>query len=269
LANAGPALGAIGPLRRALVPSYAGRGEADHVALTFDDGPQRLSTPRVLDVLADHDVRATFFLLGSSLARDVPLGHEMVARGHELAVHGWHHRLLICRTPREVREDLRRAHGLVGDLAGAAPRWYRPPYGVASTAALRAAHELGMRPVLWTAWGRDWTRRATPDSVRRAVLRVHQGGGTVLLHDADTCSAPGSWWATAAALPGLLGIWEESGLRIGPLAEHGTVLLPSSDPPYVLASLPAITLGRVHPEPPPARRAPRRPHRVPVDRVKP
>ena len=218
LAHAWPAVGAIGPLRRALVPRYAGLGDADHVALTFDDGPRRLSTPRFLDVLAEHDVRATFFLLGSSLTRDLPLGREMAARGHELAVHGWHHRLLVRRTPREVREDLHRAHGLVGDIAGRPPRWYRPPYGVASTAALRAAHELGMSSVLWTAWGRDWTSRATPDSVRRSVLRARQGGGTVLLHDADTCSAPGSWRATAAALPGLLRTWEEwwSGSSSGP-----------------------------------------------------
>ena len=130
------------------------------------------------------------------------------------------HRLLISRTPEKVREDLRRAHGLVGDLAGSPPRWYRPPYGVASTAALRAARQLGMRPVLWTAWGRDWTGRATSGSVRRAVLRARQGGGTVLLHDADTYSAPGSWRATAAALPGLLGTWKASGLRVGPLGEH-------------------------------------------------
>jgi peptidoglycan-N-acetylglucosamine deacetylase len=223
-AYAGPALGAVGPLRRALMPRYAGRGEADHVALTFDDGPKRLSTPRFLDVLADHDVRATFFVLGSALAMDVPLGREMVARGHELAVHGWEHRLLIRRAPREVRDDLRRAHGLVGDLDGRPPRWYRPPYGVASTPALSAARELGMSPVLWTAWGRDWTRRATPDSVRRAVLRARQGGGTVLLHDADTYSAPGSWWASVAALPDLLGTWQEAGLRVGPLGEHGTAL---------------------------------------------
>ena len=63
-----------------------------------------------------------------------------------------------------------------------------------------------------------------PDQWCRAVLRARQGGGTVLLHDADTYSAPGSWWATAAALPDLLRTWEESGLRVGPLDEHTTAL---------------------------------------------
>jgi peptidoglycan-N-acetylglucosamine deacetylase len=221
IAHAGPAAGAIGPLRRALLPRYAGVGDADHVALTFDDGPRRLSTPRFLGVLADHEVRATFFVLGSSLSGDLPLGREILAGGHELAVHGWEHRLAVRRGPTAIREDLRRAHGLVGDLSGRAPRWYRPPYGVASTSALRAAVELGMSTVLWTAWGRDWTRRATPGSVRRAVLHGPQTGGTVLLHDADTCSAPGSWWATFGALPGLLRTWRRAGLRVGPLAEHG------------------------------------------------
>jgi peptidoglycan-N-acetylglucosamine deacetylase len=222
LVHAGPALGAVGPLRRGLLPGYSGRGAPDHVALTFDDGPHRLSTPRFLDLLGRHEVRATFFVLGASLSRDRPLGDEMAVRGHELAVHGWDHRLLLRRGPGAVRDDLRRARDLVGELTGRAPRWYRPPYGVASTGALRAARELGMTPVLWTAWGRDWTRRATPGSVRRAVLRVPQGGGTVLLHDADTCSAPGSWHATIAALPDLLRIWALSGLRVGPLDEHGS-----------------------------------------------
>lgn len=221
LAYAAPAAGAVGPVRRVLLPRYAGIGVEDHVALTFDDGPRRLSTPHFLELLAHARVHATFFVLGSSLAADLPLGREVVASGHELAVHGWDHGLLVRRGPTETREDIRRAHGLVGDLTGLPPRWYRPPYGVATTPALRAASDLGMQAVLWTAWGRDWTRRATPGSVRRSVLRVRQRGMTVLLHDADTCSAPGSWRATAAALPGLLRTWHETGLRVGPLAQHG------------------------------------------------
>jgi peptidoglycan/xylan/chitin deacetylase (PgdA/CDA1 family) len=221
LAYAAPAVAAVGPLRRAVLPRLAGVGAPDHVALTFDDGPRRLSTPRFLDLLARHRVRATFFVLGASLADDLPLGREILAGGHELAVHGWDHRLTLRRGATAIREDLRRAHGLVSDLGGQAPRWYRPPYGVASTPALRAAVELGMTPVLWTAWGRDWTRSATPGSVRRAVLHGPQAGGTVLLHDVDTCAAPGAWWATVGALPGLLRTWQQAGLRVGPLAEHG------------------------------------------------
>ncbi len=72
------------------------------MALTFDDGPHRLSTPSFLEVLADYGFPATFFVLGSSLARDLPLGREMAARGHELAVHGWDHVLLIRRGHRDV-----------------------------------------------------------------------------------------------------------------------------------------------------------------------
>jgi peptidoglycan-N-acetylglucosamine deacetylase len=221
LVHAAPAVGAVGPVRRALLPGYSGRGAPGHVALTFDDGPHRLSTPRFLDLLEHHGVHATFFVLGASLARDLALGREMAARGHELAVHGWDHRLLPGRSPHHVQDDLCRARDLVGDLVGRSPRWYRPPYGVASTSALRSARQLDMTPVLWTAWGRDWTRRATSASIRRAVLRVPQSGGTVLLHDADTCSAPGSWRGTLAALPGLIRTWSDAGLRVGPLGEHG------------------------------------------------
>ncbi|WP_018333377.1 polysaccharide deacetylase family protein [Actinomycetospora chiangmaiensis] len=221
LAHAGPALGAIGPLRRGLLPRYAGRGASDHVALTFDDGPQRLSTPRFLDVLAAHRVRATFFVIGRAVAADRPLAREMVAAGHELAVHGWDHRLLLRRRGHNMRDDLRRAFDIVADVRGHPPRWWRPPYGVASGAALHTARELGLQPVLWTAWGRDWTTRCSPASVRRRVMRVAQPGGCVLLHDADTYSAPGSWMSTLGALPGLLHAWQQAGLSVGPLAEHG------------------------------------------------
>src|SRR3974390_2254622 len=89
MAPAGPGLTAIGPVRRRLFPQLAGLGRPDHVALTLDDGPDPASTPAFLDLLAARRLHATFFLLGSMVARAPQLAAEIAAAGPEIAVHGW------------------------------------------------------------------------------------------------------------------------------------------------------------------------------------
>src|ERR1700735_4742451 len=139
VAQAGPGITAIGPVRRALAPRLSGRGHAGNVALTFDDGPDPESTPRFLQVLADRQVRATFFLLGSMVGRAAGLGGATRAAAHETGVHGWDHRYLPLRGPLATRDDLRRAADIIGRAAGTAPRLYRPPYGGLSTRGVPAA----------------------------------------------------------------------------------------------------------------------------------
>ena len=221
LAHAGPALAAIGPLRRPWLPATAGVGDPGHVALTFDDGPHPDATPQLLRLLDSAGVRATFFLLGRMLEDHPDLGRAIVGAGHEIAVHGYDHRLLLKRGPRATRDDLIRATATIADVTGVVPRWWRPPYGVASTSAVLAARRLELTPVLWTCWGRDWTPSTTPDSVFRAVLRKLAGGGTILLHDSDHAAAPRCWEATLGALPAILTACRVRGLEVGPLGEHG------------------------------------------------
>jgi peptidoglycan/xylan/chitin deacetylase (PgdA/CDA1 family) len=98
-AHAAPALTSIGPLRRRLLPRLAGVGVPGHVALTFDDGPDPASTPAFLQVLDEHQVKATFFLLGQMLWAAPALGRDLVQAGHEIAVHGWAHRPMLLRCP--------------------------------------------------------------------------------------------------------------------------------------------------------------------------
>ncbi|MCG7205676.1 polysaccharide deacetylase family protein [Streptomyces arenae] len=225
--HAAPVVSTFGPLRNTAMPRLAGRGRPDHVALTFDDGPDHLSTPRFLAFLDARGLRATFFLLGSMLARSPGLAAEMAAAGHEIAVHGWHHRPLLLRGPRAAHDDLARARDAVADVTGRPPVLFRPPYGVMSTAAHVACRRLGLAPVLWTCWGEDWRRRATPRSVEHTVLKDLRGGGTILLHDSDCTSATGSWRTTLAALPRILDTCQERGWQVGPLNEHGVPGLPT------------------------------------------
>jgi peptidoglycan/xylan/chitin deacetylase (PgdA/CDA1 family) len=220
--HAAPVTTWIPALRRRYLPDLAGVGDPDHVALTFDDGPDPRSTPRFLDALAARGVRATFFVLGRMLAREPSLGKELIAAGHEVAVHGWEHRNLLTRGPIATYNDIARARDLVAEETGVAPVYFRPPYGVLSASALYAARRLRMRPVLWTCWGMDWSEHATPQSVFDTVCSDLAGGGTVLLHDSDCTSAPNAWRSALGALPMLLDECAERGLRIGPLGEHGS-----------------------------------------------
>lgn len=208
------------PVRLALFPALAGIGADGHVALTFDDGPDPASTPAFLDELDRLGVRATFFLLGEHSARHQALTREIADRGHELGVHGWtHRRPWLPIDPRELPE-LRRTLETVEVAAGCQPRWYRPPYGILTGGRWAAAARCGLRTVLWSAWGKDWTPQATPRSVYETLLPDLRGGATLLLHDSDRTSAPGSWQATLGALPLVVEACRTAGLKIGPLAAH-------------------------------------------------
>jgi peptidoglycan/xylan/chitin deacetylase (PgdA/CDA1 family) len=221
-ANAAPALSAIAPLRNRLMPTLAGSGRADHVALTFDDGPDPLSTPFFLRLLEERGVQATFFVLGPMAHQAPGLLRQMADAGHEIGIHGWDHRPLPLRGPRATHDDLARARDEVARIIGREPERFRPPYGAMSASAHLAAGRLGLTPTLWTSWGQDWTRRATPHSVHRTVTSDLRGGGTVLLHDCDCTSAPGAWRSALGALPLLLDTCERRGLAVGPLREHQT-----------------------------------------------
>jgi peptidoglycan/xylan/chitin deacetylase (PgdA/CDA1 family) len=215
-AHAGPAATVVAPLRRRIGPG----GDDDAVALTFDDGPDPASTPYFLDALDELEVRATFFLLGVMAERAPSLAADIAGRGHEIALHGYDHRNLLFRNPKQAMTDVARGRDAVSAASGVAPVFWRPPYGVMTGPALLAARRLGLRPALWTGWGRDWTADATPASVLACLEPEIKAGARLLLHDSDCTSAPGAWRAALGALPELIARCRERGLRIAPLREH-------------------------------------------------
>ncbi len=184
----------------------------DRPLLTFDDGPHAQGTPAVLELLREADARATFFLVGEQVERLPELAAEIASAGHEVALHCHRHRCLLRLTPRQVRDDLRRAEATIADATGQPPRRYRPPYGIFNAAALLLARAHGWEPLLWSKDGLDWRRRATADSIAADATHALRGGDVILLHDADHYGAPGSWRQTVAALPRILGAIEQQGL---------------------------------------------------------
>jgi peptidoglycan/xylan/chitin deacetylase (PgdA/CDA1 family) len=215
-----PALTSVAPLRRALLPRLSGISNRHHIALTFDDGPDRCSTPHFLTLLADRGVSATFFLLGAYARREPALVREMAEAGHELAVHGWEHDCLTFLPPGRLAGQLIRSREVIEDISGTRVRWYRPPYGVMTGEGLYAARRAGLTTVLWSSWGMDWSEHATPVTIVSTVSRSIRPGGTVLLHDTDRTAAPGSWRRTLSAATFLLDLWAGREVVVGPLRQH-------------------------------------------------
>jgi peptidoglycan/xylan/chitin deacetylase (PgdA/CDA1 family) len=197
-------------IRHALAPVLASAAGAldvprtlpeDGVVLTFDDGPHPEGTPAVLEILARADARAMFFLVGEQVERRPALVAQIVDGGHVVALHGYRHRLQLRLGRRSVRDDVQRGIAAVGEAAGAEPRWHRPPYGIYSPEGLSAAREAGLRPLLWSRWGKDWRRFTTPSRIAARATANVRAGDVILLHDADYYNAKGSHLRTAQALP--------------------------------------------------------------------
>jgi peptidoglycan/xylan/chitin deacetylase (PgdA/CDA1 family) len=183
------------------------------VALTFDDGPHPEGTPAVLGVLAEAGIKATFFLVGEQVERRPALAAEIAGQGHLVALHCYRHRPQPALSATMVKEDMARGAGAIGEAIGAAPGWHRPPYGLYSPAGLDWVRERGLRPLLWSRWGKDWRRLTTPERIAARAGANLRSGDVILLHDADFYSSRGSHRRTAEALK--LIVRELEGQKIG------------------------------------------------------
>ena len=152
------------------------------LALTYDDGPNDPHTLRLLDVLARHDVHATFFLIGRYVQQRPDIVRRIAAAGHVIGNHTFNHPLLIFRPESEIRRELCDCRAALGDAIGEHSNLFRPPFGGRRPAVLRVARDLGLNPIMWNVTGYDWN--APPAAViERKVARRIRGGNVILLHD--------------------------------------------------------------------------------------
>jgi peptidoglycan/xylan/chitin deacetylase (PgdA/CDA1 family) len=185
--------------------------DAPGVVLTFDDGPHPDGTPAVLEVLARAGARAMYFMVGEQVERRPAVAASVVQAGHLVAVHGYRHRLQPRLPSAVVADDLARGAAAIADATGARPLWHRPPYGIYSPAGLAAARAQGLRPLLWSRWGKDWRKFTTPARIAARATRQVGAGDVILLHDADFYSATRSHERTVAALPAVIGVLSRLG----------------------------------------------------------
>ncbi|MEA2484021.1 MAG: peptidoglycan-N-acetylglucosamine deacetylase [Thermoleophilaceae bacterium] len=186
--------------RVAASAGIACRLERPQPTLTFDDGPHPEGTPAILDALDAAGAKAIFFVVGEQVERYPDTAAEIAARGHELAVHGYRHKIQARLSVAAVEADLSRALEVIPGT----PRYHRPPLGIYSRAGLQAARDAGLEPLLWNRWGKDWRKLTTPERIARRATRDLSAGDVILLHDADHYSSRDSWQRTLAALPAIL-----------------------------------------------------------------
>lgn len=151
------------------------------VAFTFDDGPDPIYTPQVLDVLRDLNAVATFFVVGASAAAHPQLIRRMIDEGHAIGSHTTSHTDLWTLTTAQVHEEVRSGHQTLEEVAGRRTDLFRPPKGHVDLRVVRAARRCGLRPWLWTIDPTDWAPETTADDITAAVRPG--AGDVVLLHD--------------------------------------------------------------------------------------
>jgi len=208
LAAGGCAYAAYWPGSRIFGKTLVAPRHPGELALTFDDGPNPAFTPRLLDVLASHDVRATFFLVGSHAQAEPELVRRIVAAGHLIGSHSWSHLNLALAPLQRVHDELARTSEALEQIAGVPVRFFRPPFGARRPAVLNAARQMGLVPVMWNAMTSDWSEPsadAIAKRLARTIDRLEQWGwaANIVLHDGghlDQCAYRGPSVAAAGQL---------------------------------------------------------------------
>lgn len=193
--------------------------QVKYVALTFDDGPRRSTTPLLLDGLKERGAAATFFLVGEEIAGNEDIVARMGAEGHQVGNHTWSHVRLEKVSEVVMLEEIRRTEETIGAILGGSGYWLRPPYGFLKegTASL-----VTVPMVKWSVDPRDWESRDT-EKVVKAVLEAVDDGSIILLHDiyptsveaalklVNTLQQEGYWFVTVEELLTIKGIHPEAG----------------------------------------------------------
>lgn len=190
------------------------------VALTFDDGPDPVWTPRILEILDRFGVTATFFMLGSRAEAYPDLVRQVAAAGHEVGVHGYRHRVPALQGLRATLRDVEATVRILTDILQRRPRFYRPPWGIFNLWTGLAARRHNLIPVVWSLYVAEWSRATTAHSIYVDAMQKTRPGTVLLLHDAaGPGSRPDAPAVVARALPRLIAGLRRRGLSLVSLSE--------------------------------------------------
>ncbi|HJV27473.1 MAG TPA: polysaccharide deacetylase family protein [Aromatoleum sp.] len=200
----------LGPNWTRLPDSAAARGE---IAITIDDGPDPDVTPRVLDLLDRHTVRATFFVIGDAVRRHPAISREIVARGHAVENHSQRHlKTFSLHGPHWLEAEITAAQRTIEDICGVTPCFFRAPAGLRNPFLEPALAKLDLQLAAWTRRAYD-TRNGNPQSVTARLLDGLRGGDILLLHDANAARDDRGVPVILQVLPQLLATCADARLK--------------------------------------------------------
>ena len=191
---------------------------ARQLGLTYDDGPNDPHTLRLLEVLARHNVKATFFVIGRYLKQRPDIARELVRAGHIVGNHTFSHPNLIFASARQTAMQLRDCEQALTDAVGEHSRLFRPPFGGRRPATLKIARALGLEPVMWNVTGWDWKGKPS-EYLERKVIQQIRGGDVVLLHDGSHAAFGADRSQTVIATDRLLARYKSEGYEFVTIPE--------------------------------------------------
>jgi peptidoglycan/xylan/chitin deacetylase (PgdA/CDA1 family) len=185
--------------------------DGPYIAMTFDDGPSAKLTPKLLDLLAAHHIKSTFFVIGENVVQYPELVRRAAREGHEIGNHSWSHPYLAKMSDEGVRQQLQKTDDAIKNATGARPTLMRPPYGSLTTRQKKWIHdEFGYQIILWDVDPLDW-KRPGPTVVCNRIVKETRPGSIVLSHDIH----PG----TIEAMPSTLDQLEAKGFKFVTVSE--------------------------------------------------
>jgi peptidoglycan-N-acetylglucosamine deacetylase len=188
-------------------------GNAHSIALTIDDGPDPHVTPRVLDLLDQYGVRATFFCIGERALRYAALTREIVARGHAVENHSQtHHHTFSVKTPRALAREVAAAQDTLSQLTGERPAFFRAPAGLRNVLLEPVLQAHDLRLAAWTKRGFD-TREADAEKVRQRLLHDLAARDILLVHDGNAATTANGEAVLLSVLPRVFETAKQQGLR--------------------------------------------------------
>jgi peptidoglycan/xylan/chitin deacetylase (PgdA/CDA1 family) len=207
--------------------------DGPYIAMTFDDGPSATLTPKLLDILAAHRIKATFFVIGENVAEHPEIVARAAREGHEIGNHSWSHPNFGKMSDDGVRSQLQRTDDAIKSAIGSRPTLLRPPYGSITAREKRWIHDqFGYEIILWDVDPYDW-KRPGPSVVRNRILKETRPGSIVLSHDIH----PG----TIEAMPSTFDALEAKGFKFVTISELIRMGVPQSSqaPAETRESIPA------------------------------
>lgn len=203
------AYAALSPESQLFGPTLVAPSRPQEIALTYDDGPNPAATPKLLEVLGRHQVRATFFLIGRFVRSEPTLVREIAAAGHLIGNHSNTHPRLSFVSNTRIRQELANCNAVLEDTLGAPVRYFRPPHGARRPYVLRFARELGLTPVQWNIICGDWNPGSSEAILQRAKRGIHHNqckgrASNIVLHDGGHLALNALRLATVEATDRLL-----------------------------------------------------------------
>jgi peptidoglycan/xylan/chitin deacetylase (PgdA/CDA1 family) len=209
--------------------------EGPYIAMTYDDGPHGVQTPRLLDMLKQRRLKATFFVVGKCVAEYPEIARRIVAEGHEIANHSWSHPTLSSMTEASVRDQLERTHQVLKQATGIETRLFRPPYGAFTQRQRNWAHAVyGYRTIMWDVDTLDWKHRS-PARTEAIALQQTKSGSIILAHDIHK--------TTVDAMPTLLDGLVARGFKFVTVSELIAMDRPLPPKPVATPGVPAAAAG--------------------------